>query len=66
MKYAPNGYVMTKAEADKIRTRVRVFSQFMPGRKSLQLVLVASNGMVNNKNAVDFQRILTADDLFVE
>jgi hypothetical protein len=66
MKYAPNGYVMTKAEADKIRTRVRVFSQFMSSRKSLQLVLVASNGMVNNKNAVDFQRILTADDLFVE
>lgn len=64
MKYAPNGYVMTAAEAEKINTRVRVYSLYKPAKKGVQLVMVTSNGMAKKGSRVDFHRELTADCLF--
>ncbi len=64
MKYAPNGYVMTAAEADKINTRMRVYSMYKPSKKGLQLVLITSNGTSNKGKKVNIHRELTADCLF--
>ena len=65
MKYAPNGYVMTKAEAEKINTRLRVFSLYLPSKKGTQLVMITSNGMSQNKHNVNINRELTAESLFL-
>ncbi len=65
MKYASNGYVMTKAEAEKINTRIRVFSLYLPAKKGTQLVMITSNGMSQNKYSVNFNRELTAESLFL-
>lgn len=64
MKYAPNGYVMTSAEADKINTRVRVYSLYKSPKKGIQTVLITSNGMTNKGKGSSIHRELTADCLF--
>ena len=64
MKYAPGGYVMTTAEADKINTRMAVYSIYKPPKKGLQLVLITSNGVSNKGHRANIHRELTADSLF--
>lgn len=64
MKYAPNGYVLTAAEAEKINTRVRVYSMYKPAKKGVQTVMITSNGIANRGNAANIHRELTADCLF--
>lgn len=64
MKYAPNGYVMTAAEASKINTRISVYSLYMPQKKGIQLVMITSNGMANKGERINIHRELTSDCLF--
>jgi AAA+ ATPase superfamily predicted ATPase len=66
MKYAPNGYTMTTAEAEKINTRLRVFYLYLPTKKGLQFVLITSNGIKNNSQLINIDKELTADNLFSE
>ena len=64
MKYAPNGYTMTAQEANRISERLRVFSLYAPKRKSVQLVMITSNGIPGQGRRLQIARELTADDLF--
>ncbi len=64
MKYAPNGYVMTAAEANKINTRIGVYSLYIPKKKGLQLVMITSNGIANKGERLNIHSELTADCLF--
>ena len=65
MKYAPNGYILTKAEANKIKTRAAVFSLYTPKNKAIQSVLITSNGSTNASYALPQLREITADSLFI-
>ena len=65
MKYAPNGYILTKAEANKIKTRAAVFSLYAPKHKAIQSVLITSNGSTNASQALPQLREITADSLFI-
>jgi hypothetical protein len=65
MKYAPDGYTMTAAEAEKINTRSRVLSQYLPAKKSIRVVLITSNGLNGNIGSAYIQKQLTATDLFL-
>ena len=65
MKYAPNGYILTKAEANKIKTRAAVFSLYTPKNKAIQSVLITSNGSTNTSYALPQLREITADSLFI-
>lgn len=64
MKYAPNGYTMTAAEAERINTRIRVYSLYNPPKKGIQLVMITSNGMSNKTPRINIHRELTAESLF--
>jgi hypothetical protein len=64
MKYAPNGYTMTAAEAEKIRTRLSVYSLYLPVKKGMQLVMITSNGIKNKGHLLNINKELTANDLF--
>lgn len=64
MKYAPDGYVMTAAEAEKIKTRKRVYSLYSSPKKGIQLVIITSDGMVGKNRKIDFHCELTANSLF--
>lgn len=66
MKYAPNIYTLTKSEADKIRTRLRVCSLYLSPKKGLQLVMITSNGLKGREHLANIDRELTADDLFLD
>lgn len=64
MKYAANGYTLTATEAEKINTRLRVYSMYKPAKKGLQFVMITSNGLAGNKPGLTIHQHLTADCLF--
>lgn len=64
MKYAPEAYVLEKAEETKLRRRSETFRRLAGGTKSIQVVLVTPYGLVGNQYSGLVQRTVTLDDLF--
>lgn len=64
MKYAPNGYILTVKEAEKIKTRLGVYSMYLSPKKGLQLVMITSNGIKGNKDSIVINHELKSDNLF--
>lgn len=65
MKYAPEGYRLTAAELNKIRTKVSVFNMYKPRSRYAQPVLVTSNGTVRNASSDEIPLKVTGDQLFM-
>ena len=64
MKYAPNGYTLTAAALESIKTKAAVLQQYVPSRKYVSPVLITSNGVIPNKYSVNIRQSVTADQLF--
>lgn len=64
MKYAPGGYRLTTADLDKLRMRINVFRLYAPRSKSVQPVLITSNGVIPGKNSFEVPLQVTGDQLF--
>lgn len=64
MKYAPRGYLLTSAELQKINTRINVFSLYATRGKSVQPVLITSNGTAANHNSLEIPLQVTGEQLF--
>lgn len=64
MKYAPHGYRLTDSELQKIRRRLNVFSLYVERSKSVQPVLITSNGVAPNANSFEIPLQVDGDQLF--
>ena len=64
MKYAASEYEITKAYADHVEQRLRIFRKVTNTKKSFSIVYVTPFGLRNNMYARKVSRQLTADDLF--
>lgn len=64
MKYAPNGYSMTRAALESINKKVAVLQHYVPARKFISPVLITSNGIIRNKYSEDIRQFVTGDQLF--
>lgn len=64
MKYAPDGYAMTEAAARNLRVKTGVLRQYLPAKKSIQPVIITSNGLLRNSNSGDILYSISADELF--
>lgn len=64
MKYAPNGFTITAAEAKRLAERMRVLSMYIPKRKAIQLVMITSDGISGKSRLIQPVREVTADQLF--
>ncbi len=64
MKFSERPYLITKAEWDKIETRLNEVQNYFK-RKTLFFAMVTSNGLVKNKYSINYVRQeITLDDLF--
>lgn len=64
MKYAPNGYTITSAVYENIKTKISVFEQYIPAKKMIVPVLITSNGVKPGKYSGEFHHVITAAQLF--
>ena len=64
MKYAPEGYRLTKNELNKIKNRISIFKLYIPRNKVAQPVLITSNGVIPNDNSFEIPLQVTGDQLF--
>ena len=65
MKYAPKGFNITSSEIENMNMKLRVLEMYLPKYKSVQLVLITSNGVIRNQNFFEFPFQITADQLFL-
>ena len=64
MKFSERPYLITKAEWDKIETRLNEVQNYFK-RKTLFFAMVTSNGLVKNKYSINYVRQeITLEDLF--
>ena len=64
MKFSERPYLITKAEWDKIETRLNEVQNYFK-RKTLFFAMVTSNGLVKNEYSINYVRQeITLDDLF--
>lgn len=64
MKYASSEYEITKAYANHVEKRLRVFRKVTNTKKSFSIVYVTPFGLHNNMYARKVNQQITADDLF--
>ena len=65
MKYAPKGFSITSSEVENMNTKLRILEMYLPKYKSVQPVLITSNGAVRNQHFFEFPLQITADQLFL-
>lgn len=65
MKYASDGFKVTPAFLKGIKTKTSVLRQYIPEKKSLQVVLVTSNGVIRNKYSDEIPVQISAESLFM-
>ena len=65
MKYAADGFKVTPAFLNGIKTKISVMRQYFPGKKFLQVVLVTSNGVMRNKYSDEIPVQISAESLFL-
>ena len=65
MKYAPKGFSITSSEVENMNTKLRVLEMYLPKYKSVQPVLITSNGAIRNRHFFEFPLQITADQLFL-
>ena len=64
IKYAPNGYELTAAALENIKTKISVMQQYLPPRKYISPVIITSNGVRKNKYSNEIYEQITGDQLF--
>lgn len=64
MKFSSSDYVFNKDEDAKLRRRKTVFKAVTKKRKTVQLTLVTTYGLIRNAYSGNIQNIITMDDLF--
>ena len=64
MKFSERPYTISKAEWDKIETRLNEVQQHF-SRKTLFFAMITSNGLAKNKYSINYvQQEVTLGDLF--
>lgn len=64
IKYAPNGYRLTAASLDNLKTKRSVLSRYVSPSKFLELVLITSNGVQQNKYSHEIALTVSGEQLF--
>ncbi|MCC8119705.1 MAG: AAA family ATPase [Bacteroidales bacterium] len=65
MKYYPLGYTMSKKDAENIGAKIRGLAEHFPKSRSIQLVMVTSNGMTPSTNSIPGTIAIEANQLFI-
>lgn len=63
MKYSKAPYIVTKAYANKLRTRLSALENMMK-EKTYHMTLVSTNGIERNEHSDIFTNVISTDDLF--
>ncbi len=66
IKFSLNQYVIDKDYSENLRRKIEVFQRENNSRSALQLTLITTYGIQNNKYSSLIQRSVVLDDLFVE
>lgn len=64
IKYAPEGYRLTSNELNKIQKRISIFKLYVHRNKTVQPILVTSNGVIPNINSFEIPIQVTGNQLF--
>ena len=64
MKYAPDGYILSAKDLKAFKTKLSVLRQYMPQKKTVEAVLVTSNGLLKNKYSTEIVNVVSAAQLF--